>query len=185
MNANQPYEELNSDKPILCRSVWISDIHLGAMDVAANDAVGLVAARHRSERAFVFGDKFDGGLGLEFQKRRERPVAETERAAQPVEIQIEIENPVVKVRAEFFEQVIEVRQSICLMAVDDQIFFAVGGGVDDLMRHDYAAKTHSGKLIHEFVVVAGDVNDLCLLTAFAEQFLDEHVVVVAPIPAEF
>ena len=88
-------------------------------------------------------------------------------------------------RAEFFEQVIEVRQTIGLMTVNDQIFFAVGGSVNDLMRHDYAAKTHSGELINELVVVAGDVNYLGLLATFAKKFLDEHVVVVAPIPAEF
>jgi hypothetical protein len=42
----------------------------------------------------------------------------------------------------------------------------------------------SRKLVDELVVVAGDVNDLGLLAAFAEDFLDEHVVVVAPEPAE-
>ena len=155
------------------------------MDVAADDAVSSVTARHGSERVFVFGDKFYGGLGFGFQKRGERPVTKSHRAAQSVEIQIEIKNPVVKVRAEFFEQMIEVCQTISLMAVNDEIFFAVGGGVNDLMRHDYAAKTHSGKLINKLVVVAGDVNDFGLLTAFAEQFLDEHVVIIAPIPAEF
>ena len=40
------------------------------------------------------------------------------------------------------------------------------------------------ELLDEFVMVAGDVNDLGLLAAFAQQLLDEHVVVVAPEPAE-
>ena len=61
-------------------------LHFGAVDVAADDAVGLVAARHRSQRALVFGDKFDGGLGLEFQIGRQRPITKTQRAPQPVEI---------------------------------------------------------------------------------------------------
>ncbi len=84
-----------------------------------------------------------------------------------------------------FQQMIEVRQSVRLMTVDDEVFFPVGGGVDDLMRHGHAAETHPGELVDELVVVAGDVDHLRLLAAFAEQFLDEHIVVVAPIPAEF
>ena len=42
-----------------------------AMDVTADDAVGLMTARHRSECVFVFGDKFYGGFGFGFQKRGE------------------------------------------------------------------------------------------------------------------
>jgi hypothetical protein len=162
----------------------VNHLRLGAVDVAADDAVGLVAARHGGQRVLVFRDEFDGGLGLEFQKRRQRPVAETERAAQAVEIQIEIENPVVKVRAEFFQQVIEVRQAVRLVAVDDEIFFPIGGGVNHLPRHRHAAEARSDKLLDELVMVARDVNHLGLLAAFAEQFLDEHVIVVAPIPPE-
>ena len=162
----------------------VNHLHLGAMNVAADDAISFLIARHRSERAFIFGDEFDRRLGFEFQKCRQRPVTKTQRAAQPVEIQIEIENPVVKMRAEFLEQMIEVRQAVRLVAVDDEIFFPVGGGVDHLVRHDHAAKTHPGKLINELVMVAGDVNDLRLLAAFAQQFLDEQIVVVAPKPAE-
>jgi len=155
-----------------------------AVNVAADHAVGLLVARHLRQGFLVFRDVFHGRLGLEFQIRRQRPVAETQRAPQPVEMQIEIENPVVKVRAEFFQQMIEMRQAVRLMTVDDEIFFPVGGGVHCLLRHDHAAKTHSHKLLDEFVVVAGDVNDFRLFAAFAEQFLDEHVVVVLPEPAE-
>ena len=156
----------------------------GAVDMAANDAVGFVAARHGGERVLVFGDVFDGGLGLKFQIRRQRPVAEPERAAKPIEIQIEIKNPVVKVRAELFEQMIEVRQAIRLVAVDDKIFFPIGGGVNRLTRNGDAAESHAHELLDEFVVIAGNVNHLRLLAAFAEDFLDEHVVVIAPEPPE-
>ncbi len=162
----------------------VQRLHLGAVDVSANDAVRLVAARHGGEGFLVFGDIFHGRLGLEFQIRGERPVTETESAAQAVEMQIEVENPVVKVRTNFFEQVIKVRQSICLMAVDNEVFFAVGGGVNGLPRDGHAAEFHAEELLDEFVMVAADVNHLGLLAAFAKQFLDEHVVVVAPEPAE-
>src|SRR5690242_17135752 len=76
----------------------VNHLHFGAVNVAADDALRLLLAGHRSEGAFVFGDKFDGGLGLEFEKRGQRPITKSERATQPVEIQIEVENPVVKMR---------------------------------------------------------------------------------------
>jgi hypothetical protein len=63
-----------------------------AVDVATDDAVGLVAARHGGERVLVFGDVFHSGLGLGFQVGRQRPVAETKHAPQPVEIQVEVED---------------------------------------------------------------------------------------------
>ena len=172
--------------PIPAVEVFYPFYRLGlrAVDVAADDAVGFVAARHGGERVLVFRDVFYGGFGLEFQIRRERPVTETERAAQPVEIQIEIENPVIEVRAELFQQVIEMRQAVRLVAVDDEVFFSVGGRMDHLPGDGHGAEFHAHELLNEFVVVAGNVNHLGLLAAFAEQFLDERVVVLAPEPAE-
>jgi hypothetical protein len=155
------------------------------MDVAANHAVGFLVARHLRQSLFVFGDKFYRRLGLKFQKRCERPIAKTERAAQPVEIKIKIENPVVKMRTKFFEQMVEMRQAVRLMAVNHQIFFPVGRCVHHLTRDGDIAKFHSEKLLDELIVVAGNVNHLGLLAAFAEEFLDERVVVVAPEPAKF
>lgn len=58
--------------------------NLGAVDVTADDAVGLMVARHRGESVLVFGDVFHGGLGLGFQICRQRPVAEAESAPHPV-----------------------------------------------------------------------------------------------------
>ncbi len=158
--------------------------HLGAMDVTADDAVGLMVARHRGERVLVFSDIFHSGLGFGFQIRRQRPVAEPERAPQPVQIQVEVKYPVIQVRAKLFQQMVKVRQSVRLMAVDDEIFFPVGGGVNRLPGHRHVAKSHAHELFDEFIMVAGDVDDLGLPAAFAEQFLDEQVVVVAPEPAK-
>jgi len=162
----------------------LNGLGLRPVDVTADDAMSLVAARHGGESVLVFRDVFHGRLGLEFQIRRQRPVAEAERPAQAIEIQVEIENPVVKMRTELFQQVIEMRQAVRLMTVDDEIFFPVGGGVDGLPSDGHCAKFHAKKLFDEFVVVAADVDHLGLLAAFAEQLLDEHVVVLAPKPAE-
>jgi len=43
---------------------------------------------------------------------------------------------------------------------------------------------HADKLLDEFIVIAGDVDDLGLFAAFAQELLDEGVVVIAPEPAE-
>ena len=70
------------------------------------------------------------------------------------------------------------------MSVDDEIFFPVGSGVDHLARNRNAAEFHAHELLNELVMVAADVDDLSAFAAFAEQFLNEQVVVIAPEPAE-
>jgi len=158
--------------------------YLRPVDMAANHTVGLLVARHLGQGFLVLGHKFHRRLRLEFQERRQRPVTETHGPPQPVEIQVKIQNPVVKMRTKFFEQMVEVRQAICLMAVNHQIFFPVGGCVNNFTRNGDTAEAHPEKLLDEFVVVSGDVDHLGLLAAFAEQFLDERVVIIAPEPAE-
>jgi len=64
----------------------VNHFYLGAVDVAADNAIRLVAARHGGERVLVFGDVFHGGLGLEFQIRSKRPIAKAQRTAEAVEI---------------------------------------------------------------------------------------------------
>ena len=64
----------------------VHQLHFRAMDVTADHAISLVVARHGGKRVFVFGDEFDGGLGLEFKIRRQRPITETQRAAEAVEV---------------------------------------------------------------------------------------------------
>jgi hypothetical protein len=86
--------------------------------------------------------------------------------------------------AKLFQQMIEMRQAIGLVAVNDEIFFPIGRSMDHLVRHHHPAKTHAGELINELIMVAGDVNHLGVLAAFAEQFLDEHIIVITPEPAE-
>ena len=165
--------------------IHLADLfYLRPVDMAANDTVGLLVARHLRQGLFVLGHEFHRRLRLEFQERRQRPVTETHDPPQPVEIQVKIQNPVVKMRTKFFKQMIEVSQAVRLMAVDHQIFFPVSRRVNNFARNRHAAEAHPEKLLDEFIVVAGDVDHLGMLAAFAEQFLDERVVVLAPEPAE-
>ena len=133
----------------------VNGLDLGPVDVAADHAIRPMAPGHGGEGLFIFGDKFHGGLGLEFQIRRQRPVAKAQRAPQPVEVQVEVENPVVQVGAQFFEQMIEMRQAIRLMTVNDEVFFAIGGDMDGFARHGHGAEAHAHELLHKFIVIAG------------------------------
>ena len=132
----------------------VNRLNLGPVDVATNHAIRLVAARHGGQRSFVFCNEFHGGLGFELQKRRQRPVPKPHRATRPVEIEVKVENPIVKVGSQFFEEMIKVRQAIRLVAVNDEIFFPVGGGVHHLPRHRHCAETHAHELLDELIVVA-------------------------------
>ena len=156
--------------------------HLRAVDVAADHALHLVLTRHLHDGFLVFRDVFHGRLGLGFQIRRQRPVAETEPAAHAIEIQVEIQNPVVEPGADLFQQPIELRQTVELMPVQHEEFFAVRRRVNHLTRNRHAAEIHAEELLQKFVMVPGDVNDLRVLAAFAEEFLDQHIVVVLPVP---
>lgn len=162
----------------------VDGLDLGAMDVAADDTLGILFARHGSQRVFVFRHVLHRGLGLHLHVGRQRPVTEAERAAQAVEVQVEIQDPVVQVRTEFLEQVVEMREAVRLVAVDDEVFFAVRADVHHFTGHGHAAETHADELFHEFIVIAGDVDDLGLLAAFAEELLDERVIIITPVPAE-
>lgn len=160
-------------------------LYLCAMDVTANDAVHVVFARRLHDRGFVVAHIFYRGFGFVFQVGRDRPIPETESAPDAVEMEIEIQNPIVEPGANAVEQPIAMRDAIELMAVQNEVAFAACGGVNDLARERHAAEIHVEKLLDEFIVIAGDVDDLRLLAAFAKQFLDQHIVAVFPMPFGF
>src|ERR1700682_3838814 len=66
------------------------------------------------------------------------------------------------------------------MAVNNQNAPPIGGGVDEVFGdRDMAVVT--AKASEEFVVVAGDVNDASAFARFAQEFLDDVVVLLRPI----
>ena len=90
-----------------------------AVNVAADDALRVMFARHLHDGLFVLGDVFHRRLGFVFEIRRERPITKTQATPDAIEMQVEIQNPVVKPRAELFEHAIELRQAVELMAMQD------------------------------------------------------------------
>lgn len=71
------------------------------------------------------------------------------------------------------------------MAMEYEIAFAIGGGVNHLPRQRYPAEIDVDKLFEKFVMVTCDVNDLSILPAFTQEFLDEHIVIIPPVPFAF
>ena len=69
-----------------------------------------------------------------------------------------------------------------LVSVQDQVTFTIGRGVNHLAGQDDTAKIHIDELFQKFVVIAGNVNHLRLLAALAQQFLNEEIVVILPMP---
>ena len=68
----------------------------GAMDVSANHPLDPGLARDVDHSLFEAGDVADGGFRLEFQVGRHGPIAESKPSADPVEVEVELEDPVVK-----------------------------------------------------------------------------------------
>lgn len=74
------------------------------------------------------------------------------------------------------------REAIELMAVDDEKFFSIGGRMHRAFDEPHRAEAHAEELLEEFVVVAGDERDACLLAVLAQQFLDQDIVFLRPEP---
>ncbi len=160
----------------------VDRLDLRAMDVAADDAVEVLHPGHLGECFFIIADMFHGALGLLFEIRRQRPVPKSQSAADAIEVDVDVEQVLVNPRTEPVEQVIEMRHPVGLMPVDDEIAAPIHAGVNRLTRERHIAKAQAEEFLHKLVVVAGDVGDAGLLTAFAQQFLDEQIVFFAPKP---
>ena len=59
MNEHQPCLELNSDEPIVCRSVWISDVHLGTKHARVEELLEFLRVVD-CKYLYIVGDLIDG-----------------------------------------------------------------------------------------------------------------------------
>lgn len=66
------------------------------MDVAADDSVDLRAFGHFDHGFLVAGDVLDCGLGFQFEVRCEGPVAKPQSTSSSIQVEVQIEYPVVK-----------------------------------------------------------------------------------------
>src|SRR6266478_8469700 len=74
------------------------------------------------------------------------------------------------------------RQPIELMTVQNDVPLPVGGDVNRPLRQLDSAEVQAEELLKEFVVIADDKRHTRLLAVFAQQLLDEQVVLLRPVP---
>src|SRR5262249_30456448 len=67
-------------------------------------------------------------------------------------------------------------------AVDDEVAAAVRAGMDSVLDDIDAAEMRTVILTQEFVVIAGDVDDLGALARLAQHLLHQIVVRLRPVP---
>src|ERR1035441_3928382 len=65
MKDDQPHQDLNLDKTIVCRSVWISDIHLGTKHAHVGELLEFLRVMD-CRYLYIVGDFIDG-LELKFR----------------------------------------------------------------------------------------------------------------------
>ena len=156
---------------------------LGAVDVAADDAIDTAGGGKPDHGFFELGDVLHRRLGAELQIGRYRPVPESQPAPNAVEKRVEGKDPIVKPGTHLFEQSVEADKPVELMSMEDQVPPSVRAGVDAAFHEPNRTKPDSGEVLEEFVVVAIDQCDPRVLPALAQDLLQEDIVFVPPIPA--
>jgi hypothetical protein len=152
------------------------------VDVPADDPGHPALATELEHRVLVVGHVLHGALRAQLDVRGERPVAEAEAAADPVDPDIHVENLVIQHRPDALEQPVEVHQPVELVAVDDEVLLPVRSGVHGALREPHRAERDAEELFQELVVVPGDERDMGVLAVLAQQLLDQRVVLVVPEP---
>ena len=117
-----------------------------------------------------------------FSERAERPVTEAEPAADEVDERIQREQKLVSNVACERQPFHVLHYGIKLMPVDDEHAAAARQTMDRMPLHGDIAVS-AEKAGEHFVVVTRDVNDACALARFAENFLDNVVVLLRPVTA--
>ena len=145
------------------------------MDVAADDAVHLRAARLFRQHLLEGADEIHRLLHLDLGPGRERPVGHAEEMAEPADRAVDDHRRVIGIVAEIGEPAGIVHDRVELVAMDDQHTASV-------RRLDDAAEMHALELAGEFVMVAGYVGDRSALARLAQQFLHHVVVGLRPVP---
>ena len=152
------------------------------MNMAADDAVDAAAPCLGHHRLLVVADVLDGVLDLVLQVGRQRPVGKAQAAPRLVEPQVGRQRGVVGSVADECQPLGVLDDAVELVAVQHQEAPAVGGDMDRFRQHDDAAEAVPGEVAEAFVVIARDVDDARALASLAQQFLDDVVVRLMPVP---
>jgi hypothetical protein len=157
--------------------------HDSVMDMAADDTIGIFTARLIGNNPLEFADEVDRMLDLQLRPGRERPIGHSETAADGSQSDIDDDRHVVGPVTEIGEQAGIADHDVEFVAMQNQIFAAVGCLVHVALGDLDAAEMHAGKVAHELVVVAWNIDDAAALTRLPQQLLDDVVARLRPVPA--
>jgi hypothetical protein len=152
------------------------------VDVPADHARHPALATELEHRVLVVGHVLHGALRAQLDVRGERPVAEAEATANPVDPNVQVENLVVEHRPDALEHAVEVHQAVELVAVDDEVLVPVRSGVHRTLDEAHRAERDTEELLEKLVMVPRDERDMGVLAILAQHLLDQRVVFVVPEP---
>ena len=147
--------------------------------MTAEHAVHIIIAGISHDGFFKLSDEAHDVFHFGFDVGAERPRAEPNEAAGQIHDTIAAEEDSVADIADVSEPAEILHDGVEFVTVHDQQTASVGSEMDRvfLKRH---AGIRTKKSVEKLVVVAGDVDDLCALAAFPEDFLDYVVVLLRP-----
>ncbi len=154
----------------------------GVVDMAADDAIGVVAACLLDDDLLELADEIDGRLHLLLRPGREGPVRQAEPAADGGEDHVDRDRRVIGPVAEIGDDTRMTHDHVELVSVQHQIAPAVSAFVDHALCHLDTAEMRAREIAQELVVIAGDVNDACTLARLAQDLLRDIVEGLRPVP---
>ncbi len=154
----------------------------GPVNMAADDSSRSVLAPVLYHRLLVIIHVFDRGLGFQFDERSKGPVTKAQEAAHSIDPGVEVENLIVEGRADAVQEPVEVRQTVELVAVNNEISPAIRRDMAGALDQADAAKRDAKKIFQEFVMIADEKCDPGVFAIRPQKLLDEDVVIIRPIP---
>src|SRR5262249_25838407 len=122
-------------------------------------------------------------LDLVFGPLRQRPITETEPAANGIEITIDEDRKVVSGVPEQRQPARMLDHHVEHVAMHHEIAPCIGGFMDRGLDDFDAAEMRSIVVAQKLVVVAGQINDSRTLARLAQEFLHDVVMMLRPEPA--
>src|SRR5262245_33104820 len=151
------------------------------VDVPADHAVKTTEPRLVGHSLFKGNDEGDRALDAVFQKGRERPVAETEMPAAPVQGMIEPQRQLVTAIAQNGEPARGAHDHVELVTVQHAIPPPFGGRVHGVPADFDAAKAQADKVAQALVVISWNEHKAHALAHLSQQFLHHVVVRLRPV----
>ena len=159
--------------------------HLGMMDVTADHPVHPTPPGFLGHSVFEVVDELEGVFHFQLQEGGEAPVAQAEPPPHAVPASVEGEEGAIAIVAEVGQPLGLIDDAVELVAMGDEVAFAVGGDVDRVPLHHHPAEVDAAEIPQPVVMVAGDVDDLHALSGHAQHLLHHVGVGLGPAPAAF